>query len=86
MKRFEEALIYIKGGKKLARATWNDEFIFLVNGSTFNVNRLPLLGIYPEGTEINYHAHIDKRESNGMIVPWVPSQVDILADDWQIIE
>ena len=85
---FSQALAWIKDGKKVARVGWNgkDMFIFLVPGSTFVVNRKPLLGIYPEGTEINYHAHVDMRTANGQIVPWLCSQTDMLADDWMVVE
>lgn len=85
---FEVALGMIKDGAKVARTGWNgkDMFIFLVDGSTFEVNRKPLLGIYPEGTEINYHAHIDMRTADGMIVPWLASQTDLLAEDWTTVE
>lgn len=84
---FSEALIHLKAGKKVARQGWNGKgmFIFLVNGSTFQVNRPPLLGIYPEGTTINYRAHVDMKTVDGMIVPWVCSQTDMLADDWNIV-
>lgn len=84
---FSAALIYVKNGERAAREGWNGEsmFIFLVPGSSFQVNRPPLLGIYPEGTVINYHAHIDMRTANGMIVPWLASQTDILADDWYVV-
>ena len=57
-------------------------FLFLVQGSQFKVNRPPLLGIYPEGTEINYRPHIDMKTVNGEIVPWVASQSDLLEEDW----
>jgi hypothetical protein len=60
-------------------------FLFLVPGSTFKVSRPPLLGIYPEGTEINYRSHIDMKTVDGSIVPWVASQTDILAEDWIIL-
>ncbi len=60
-------------------------FIFLVPGSTFKANRPPLLGIYTEGTIIDYHPHIDMRTADGQIVPWLCSQTDMLADDWQIV-
>ena len=55
---FGLAVEAVKKGKKIARAGWNGKgmFLFLVPGSTFKVNRAPLLGIYPEGTEINYHS------------------------------
>lgn len=82
---FSEALEALKRGKKVARRGWNGKgmFVFLVPGSTFKVNRAPLLGIYPEGTEINYHAHIDMKTANNQIVPWLASQTDILANDWE---
>ncbi len=84
---FSEALENIKEGKRLQRAGWNGMymFVFLVPGSTFRVNRAPLLGIYPEGTEINYQSHIDMKTADGTIVPWLASQSDLLADDWQIV-
>jgi len=88
MSSFSYALTGIKAGGKWQRAGWNGKgmFVFLVPGSTFTVNRPPLLGIYPEGTEINYHAHIDMKTANGTIVPWLASQTDVLAEDWQIAE
>lgn len=84
---FSLALKHIKAGMLVRREGWNGKgmFIFLVPGSTFKVNRAPLLGIFPEGTEINYHAHIDMKTSDGKIVPWLASQTDILANDWEIV-
>jgi len=83
---FSEALLMLKAGMKVAREGWNGKgmFIYLVQGSAFEVNRAPLLGIYPEGTIINYHAHIDMKTADNMCVPWVCSQTDVLADDWCI--
>ena len=84
---FGDALSLLKAGKKVARSGWNGRnmFVFLVSGSTFKVSRAPLLGIYPEGTEINYHAHIDMRTADGQIVPWLASQTDVLAEDWEVV-
>lgn len=84
---FSEALQKVKEGYRLARKGWNGKgmFIFLVPGSTFKVNRPPLLGIYDEGTEINYHGHVDMKTVDGTIVPWIASQADLLSDDWEII-
>ena len=85
---FSQGLDLIKQGHKVGREGWNGKgmFVFLVPGSTFKVNRPPLLGIYPEGTEINYHAHIDMRTADGQIVPWLASQTDLLASDWVVVE
>jgi hypothetical protein len=84
---FEVALAHIKNGRRVQRIGWNGKgmFIFLVPGSKFKVNRPPLLGIYEEGTEINYHAHVDMRTADGKIVPWICSQTDMLATDWALV-
>ena len=81
---FGAALALLKAGKRVARAGWNGKgmFLFLVPGLTFRVNRAPLLGIYPEGTEVQYHAHIDIKATDGRVSPWQPSQADMLAEDW----
>ena len=84
---FSEALDALKLGSRVARDGWNGKgmFLFLVPGSTFIVNRPPLLGIYPEGTEIKYHAHVDMKTAQGDVVPWLCSQTDLLADDWCVV-
>lgn len=75
----------MQDGGRVRRAGWNGKgmFLFLVPGSIFKVNRAPLLGIYPEGTEISYHSHVDMRTATGEIVPWLCSQTDLLATDWE---
>ncbi len=84
---FSVALDVLKKGLRVARQGWNgrDMFIFLVPGSHFEVSRPPLLGIYPAGTPIDYHAHIDMKTAQGDVVPWVASQTDLLAEDWLIV-
>jgi hypothetical protein len=84
---FSGALQLLKEGKKVARQGWNgkDMFLFLVAGSKFTVSRAPLLGIYPEGTEVEYHAHIDMKTAQGYVVPWLASQSDLLSNDWVFV-
>ena len=85
---FGLAVEALKKGAKVARAGWNGKgmFLFLVSGSAFKVSRAPLLGIYPEGTEINYRPHIDIKNVDGSIATWAPSNSDALADDWFIVQ
>lgn len=80
------AVKQMHNGDRVRRSGWNGKgmFLFLVPGSHFTVNRPPLLGIYPEGTEIDYHAHVDMRTAQGDIVPWLCSQSDLLATDWEL--
>lgn len=84
---FGWAIERLKDGAKVARMGWNGKnmFLFLIAGSQFKVNRAPLLGIYPEGTEINYCPHIDMKTADNKIVPWLASQTDMLAEDWEEI-
>lgn len=84
---FEWALTTLKNGKRVGRQGWNGKgmFLFLVPGSTFEVNRAPLLGIYPLGTTVTYQPHIDMKTAQDTVVPWVASQSDLLAIDWQEI-
>lgn len=81
---FGDVIAGLKVGRRYARTGWNGKsmFIFLVPGSTFTVNREPLLSILGEGTRVEYHAHIDMRTAQGYVVPWLASQADMLAEDW----
>lgn len=86
---FGLAIEAMKMGKKVARAGWNGKgmFIFLIPGSTFKVNRAPLLGIFPEGTEIEYRPHIAMKGVDGSISEWTPAAGnDVLAEDWTVVE
>ena len=85
---FGHALAAVKSGLRVARAGWNGKgmFIFLVNGSTFTVNREPLLSIMGEGAVVDYHAHVDMKTADDQVVPWQCSQTDMLASDWGIVD
>ncbi len=84
---FGHAIEAMKVGKRVARSGWNGKgmFLFLVNGSTFTVNREPLMSIMGEGAQVQYHAHIDMKTAQGYVVPWLASQADMLAEDWEIV-
>ena len=78
---FSNALLAIKDGALVEREGWGCKGMVL-----FQVSRPPLLGIFPEGTEVDYRPHIDMKTAGGWIVPWLPSQTDIMANDWQVKE
>lgn len=85
---FGAALVQLKTGRRVTREGWNGMgmFLFLVPGSHFTVNRPPLLGIYPEGTGIDYRPHIDMKTAQGDVVPWVALQSDLLCEDWLVVQ
>ena len=85
---FSEALELLKRGKRVARAGWNGKgmFAFLVDGSSFTVNRPPLDKFYPVGSEVTYRPHIDLKAVDGSIGVFNPSTTDLLAVDWFVAE
>jgi len=85
---FSKALEEIKNGKLLKREGWNgkDQFVFLVNGSRFTVNRKPLVDIFENGTEVTYRPHIDMKYQDGSVGVWLASMGDLMADDWVFCE
>lgn len=85
---FSEALEQLKQGKLLKRAGWNgkDQFVYMVQGSEFVVNRPPLNVIFPEGTNIVYRPHIDMKYQDGTCGVWLSSMGDLMAEDWEIVE
>jgi len=77
---FSEALVLLKKGYMLARKNWNEKdiFIFLVPINGFKIKM-------PNGTEMNSQQCIYLKTTQNNIIPWMPSQSDILAEDWFII-
>ena len=84
---FGYALDAIKDGFKVARKGWNGKgmYVFLIgvdrerpegtwdftNGKNDNMTRLPFIAM---------------KTAHDEIVPWLASQTDILAEDWEIVE
>lgn len=84
---FGEALVQLKAGHRVVRAHWkNVTAIFLVDGSTFQVNRAPLDKFFPVGTDVTYNPHIDMLGADGTVGVWTPSNGDVLAEDWSTVE
>lgn len=84
---FSEALDHIKAGQLLKRSGWNgkDQFVFLVKGSEFTVNREPLISIFPAGYGVTYRPHIDMKYQDGSVGVWLASMGDLMAEDWELI-
>lgn len=82
------AVTAMRTGHKVRRRGWNGAasgmYIYYVEGSTFVVNHPPLLGMFPVGTRVEYMPHIDMRTAQGTFVPWLASQTDLLATDWEL--
>ncbi len=85
---FGWALRQMRSGRKVARAGWNGKGMFLIlvpgsQGLVVEEGRPFALAGVPVGTEFNYLPHIDMRTVTGDFVPWLSSQTDSLATDWE---
>lgn len=72
---FGQAIEEMKKGKKVARNGWNGKgmYIYITFGSQCDENR-----------KIN--PHIDMKAANdSIVIGWLGSQTDILAEDWYIV-
>lgn len=93
---FEQALAMLKQGLRIRRMIWPDnEFLFLLHGGF-----VPITAVHDENlrqvltdqghvTEDGYFkakASIRKALADCSIMTgWVPSQVDMFADDWIVV-
>ncbi len=88
---FQYALKALKEGLKVERTGWNGKamFIFLNPGSEVTVSEgRPLASAFPVGTPVKCLPYIMMKPVGQelTLVPWLASQTDILAEDWQIVD
>jgi hypothetical protein len=89
MKSFSEALELLKAGKRLERMGWNGKGMFITlqegypDGVAINANTSKAIGM-PEGIVCKFLPYIMMKTVEGSFVPWIASQTDILANDWDL--
>lgn len=78
---FGMAVEAIKSGMKMARRGWNGKGMWI--------------GLHKEdgefvreecGTTMTYRDYITMKTVDNQLVPWVASQTDILAEDWEVVQ
>lgn len=82
---FGAAIEALKAGKAVARTGWNGKgmFLFLVKGGDMASSVKYGFGQY-EG-EPEWISFIAMKTADNKLVPWLVSQTDVLAEDWQIV-
>lgn len=92
---FGKALEFLKLGHKVARKGWNGKemFIYLVRGQKVakcnlrNEASLHLDVKDHNHEEIAIGSHIDMKAADGsIVVGWLASQTDMLAEDWEVLQ
>jgi len=84
------AIKEMQNGGRVTRPGWNGKGMYLAyqpgypDGIPINANTARATG-QPEGTVCRFLPYIMMRTADGSFVPWLASQTDILAIDWQLV-
>ena len=83
---FGLALEALKHGKPVERTGWNGRgmFLYLVPESEYPAQTD--IAKITFGETVPYGAYIAMKTAQGNVVPWLASQTDVLADDWDFKE
>ena len=71
---FSEALEQIKNGRQLTRDGWNGKGLFVMAQFPDEHSKMG-----------NPYLYIDATRLGGTLNPWVPSQTDLFANDWEVV-
>lgn len=87
---FGTAVEALKQGARVARAGWNGKgmFLYYVPENKYPASRNEhgtMVGVF-EDDMVPYGAYIAMKTAQNNVVPWLASQTDVLAEDWQIVE
>ena len=79
----------MRQGRLVARAGWNGKgmYVFYNPGSEITVSEgRPMAFAIKVGTQVQMLPYIMMKTATGGCVPWLASQTDLLADDWEVVE
>ena len=85
---FGLAIEAAKKGAKIARRGWNGKgmFLYYVPEGRYPARTDAAKSIAAEDGKVDYGAYIAMKTVQGNVVPWLASQTDMLADDWEVVE
>ena len=86
---FGDAIQAMKEGLRVARSGWNGKgmFLYYVPENKYPASRNEhgtMVGVF-EDDMVPYGAYIAMKTAQNNVVPWLASQTDVLAEDWQIV-
>ena len=95
---FGQALELIKLGHLVARKKWGEGINIFIRpeyvAGIADLSRIKSLPKYfvdeelknKNSVDVKFHAYICKKLGNSIINGWVPSQVDMLTNDWYVVK
>lgn len=84
---FGMAIEAMKQGLKMARRGWNGRgmFVYHVHANKYLSQSRAAREYFGEDAMVPYREYIAMKTVNEEVVPWVASQTDILAEDWEVV-
>lgn len=86
---FGDAVAALKAGHRVSRVGWNGKgmYLALVARGEYGLNKrgVDCDGFLGESGPITLAPWIGMRTADAQFVPWLPSQTDILAEDWMVL-
>ena len=83
---FGLAIEALKLGKRVARAGWNGKGMWLALAGAESHWRASIAGEGMPQDWQGYSPFIAMYTAENLLVPWLASQTDMLADDWQLVD
>ena len=85
---FSWALYRLKEGKHIHRSGWNGKgmYLYYVTEGRYPVKMGIAKEIADKEGMVSYGAYIAIKSVSGVVYIWNPSQQDLFADDWVIVE
>ncbi len=71
---FSQAFHEVKEGKKISRPGWNGKGLFVQAQFPDEHSKMG-----------NPYLYIDATALGGKLNPWLPSQTDLFAEDWEVV-
>lgn len=79
------AVYKLKEGLKVARAGWNGKGMYLYYVPANSYPAITEVAKKEFGDNVPYGAYVAMKTAQGNVVPWLASQTDLLASDWELV-
>lgn len=83
---FGVAIMHLKSGLKIRRAGWNGKEMFLYYVPANSYPAVTEIAKETFGDTVPYGAYIAMKTAQNNVVPWLASQTDVLAEDWELLD
>ncbi|MDO4720953.1 MAG: DUF2829 domain-containing protein [Peptostreptococcaceae bacterium] len=84
---FGEAIQRMKNGESVLRRVWGKKSLFLVKGTVLHniITETYGNGVPEETPKVENSIAMYSAEERKVLVGWIPSLEDILAEDWEVL-